>query len=204
MRPEDGRRPPRERLIQAVVLAALMMASLGSYLTVLKWRGPAATRTTQTAWDRYIPFCPSWVWVYLFPYLLGPFIAASLSRATFRWFVTRALTAVFVSLAIFVVVPTRTVRPPASDLGEGLTAALYRNMVGIDEPPANAAPSLHVSLTCLLAWAVARDYRRWWLAAVGGAVVVWLATLLTHQHHLLDVASGAALAAVLALVWRSN
>ena len=85
--------------------------------------------------------------------------------------------------------------------GTDPTARLYRDMVEIDEPPANAAPSLHVSLTCLLAWALVRDYPRWWLPGFIGAVLVWLATLFTRQHHVLDVVTGAALACVLALPW---
>jgi hypothetical protein len=198
MRPEA--RPVRERLTQAAVLTVLMLTSLGLYLTVLKWRGPAAALKTQTALDRLIPFWPGWVVVYLFPYLVGPILAACLSRATFRWFIPRAILVVLISLAIFLLIPTQTVRPPTDGLGEGWVADAYHSMVGIDEPPANAAPSLHVSLTCLLAWAVIRDFPRWWLAVVGGTGVVWLATLVTHQHHVIDVASGALLAIAVALV----
>ena len=59
-----------------------------------------------------------------------------------------------VSLLIFVALPTQVAaRSPEHGLGTGLTARLYEQMVAIDEPPANAAPSLHVSLTCLLALA---------------------------------------------------
>jgi membrane-associated phospholipid phosphatase len=158
---------------------------------------------TQTAWDKQIPFCPQWVWLYLVPYLIGPVLAGCLSWATFTWYVRRGLVLVFVSLLIFMVYPTRTVRPPlasASEVG-GLTADAYNRMVAVDEPPANAAPSLHVSLTCLLFWALVRDFPRWWPVALAGVAVVWLATLLTWQHHLIDVATGVLLGSVLALPW---
>jgi hypothetical protein len=181
---------------QTVVLAVIMLISLSLYLAVLKWRGPAASVTTATSWDQALPFCPTWVWGYLLPYLIGPAIAGVLSRDTFAWYIRRGLVIVFVSLAIFVVLPTHTTRPPASSLPDGLTGELYRSVVMIDDPPANAAPSLHVSLTCLLALAVVRDYPRWWLAAWAGAGLTWLATLLTRQHHLIDVATGVLLAAV--------
>jgi hypothetical protein len=202
MRPEG--RPWRERLSQAGVLTALMLTSLGLYLTVLKWRGPAAALKTQTSWDRLIPFWPSWVLVYLIPYLIGPVVAAWLSRAAFRWFLPRAILVVLISLTIFLVLPTQTVRPPTDEMGHGWLAQAYRQMVGIDEPPANAAPSLHVSLTCLLAWAVVRAEPRWWPAAFLGVGLVWLATLVTYQHHLIDVASGALLASAVALGWKEK
>src|SRR5262245_10220889 len=101
----------QRRLRQAVVLTTIMLGSLGLYLAVLYWRGRHATLSTQLAWDDWIPFWPGWVWVYLFPYLLAPFLAASMSRDTYLWYLRRGLPLVFVSLTIFVILPTRTVRP---------------------------------------------------------------------------------------------
>jgi hypothetical protein len=176
---------------QALVLAAIMVASLGLYLIVLKWRGPAAAVVTWTPWDDGIPFRPAWVWVYLLPYVVGPVLFALLTPPTFWWFIGRGLVIVFASLAFFIVLPTQTaVRPAGPAPGEGLTALVYNQMIAIDEPPANAAPSLHVSLTCLLALALVRDFPRSWAAVFGGVGLVWLATLLTRQHHLVDVATG--------------
>jgi len=75
-------------------------------------------------------------------------------------------------------------------------------MIAIDGPAANAAPSLHVSLTCLLAWALVRDFPRLWPLTALGIGIVWLSTLYTRQHHWLDVASGVLLASTVALPWR--
>ena len=121
-----------------------------------------ATLVTWTPWDDWLPFRPEWVWVYLLPYLVGPVAVGLLTRETFAWFVRRGLVVVGVSLLIFIALPTRTVRPDIADLDGGATGEMYRNMIAIDGPAANAAPSLHVSLTCLLAWALVRDYLRWW------------------------------------------
>jgi|SRR5579884_1641421 len=201
-------RPPtgptiRVKIVQAVLLAVTMISSLGLYLAVEYWRGRSDPLVTQTAWDRQIPFWPGWVWVYLFPYVLAPFLAASMSWATLRWYLTRGTIVVLLSIAIFAMVPTRTVRPNIDQLGESATAQLYRNMVSIDGPAANAAPSLHVSLTALLAWALLRDYRQPWLVGLicVSVVLVWLSTLFTWQHHLLDVGTGAALGTVMAYPW---
>jgi membrane-associated phospholipid phosphatase len=189
-------------LRQAVLLAAVMFASLGLYLVVLKWRGSDAGLVTYTPVDEIIPFQPAWVWLYLIPYVVGPFAFALVTAETFWWYIRRGLVIVFVSLAIFAAVPTQTAaRPPATHLESGLTALLYHHMIAIDDPPANAAPSLHVSLTFLLALALVRDFPRWWAVAFGGVVVVWLATLFTRQHHLLDVATGILLTAVVVLAW---
>jgi hypothetical protein len=203
-KPADLAEPRRwqRALLQAVVLSAVTLLSLSLYLTVLWWRGPAATIVTQTAWDLAIPFRPEWVWVYLFPYLIGPLIAALLTRETFWWYIRRGLAVVFISVAIFAVLPTRTVRPPFDDSDNGPTAELYRSTVAIDGPAANAAPSLHVSLTCLLAWALIRDFPRWWTVSLAGVLLVWLSTLLTQQHHLIDVAMGVLLGSALAWPWR--
>jgi hypothetical protein len=195
---------PAQGVRQAACLAFIMLGSLGLYLAVLWWRGPHAQVVTWTAWDDWIPFRPAWVWIYLIPYVIGPVIVGLLSRRTFTWYVRRGIPLVLTTLAIFIAVPTKTVRPDASQLGTGLTADLYRNMVAIDGPAANAAPSLHVSLTCLLAWALWRDFPRWRLVSVAGVVVVWLSTLFTRQHHLLDVLSGVLLASLFALPWTED
>ncbi len=188
-----------------VFLSLFFSMSLSLYLTVLRLRGPAVAFRTRIAWDAAFPFTPLWVWVYLLPYILGPLLTLVMSRAAFAWYVRRGTLVVLVSLVIFAAVPTQTVRPLQDDpagadrLGEGWTADLYRWMVEIDDPPANAAPSLHVSLSCLLAWAMAYDFPRWWAAAAAGAVVIWLSTLYTAQHHLIDVLTGVLLASLAAI-----
>ncbi|MBI1913780.1 MAG: phosphatase PAP2 family protein [Planctomycetes bacterium] len=188
-----------------VFLSLFFGTSLMLYLTVLRLRGPAVAFRTRVAWDTAFPFTPWWVWIYLLPYVLGPLLTIVMSRAAFAWYVRRGTLVVLVSLVIFAAVPTQTVRPlqddPANEerLGAGWTADLYRWMVEIDDPPANAAPSLHVSLSCLLAWAMAYDFPRWRAAAAAGAMVIWLSTLFTAQHHLIDVVTGALLASLAAI-----
>ncbi len=187
---------------QALGLAVIMMAALGGYLIVLKWRGGDARFCTQTAWDEWIPLEPAWVWVYLLPYLVGPLVIGFARPETFRWYIKRGLVVVALSLIIFILVPTK-IADRSSDHGvsTGLTEMVFEQMVTIDEPPANAAPSLHVSLTFLLALALCRDWPKWWLVTTAGVILVWLATLFTHQHHLIDVATGILLASVVCWLW---
>jgi membrane-associated phospholipid phosphatase len=136
--------------------------------------------------------------------VIGPLLTLILSRYVFVWYVRRATIVLLVSIVVFVAVPSHTIRPltiPSNHdrLGDNLTSWVYQRVVEIDDPPANAAPSLHVSLSCLLAWAVGYNYPRWWGAAFAGALLVWLSTLYTWQHHLIDVASGALLACLAAI-----
>ena|SRR5687767_14622130 len=191
----------RRFLRQAILLAIIMIASLGCYLLVLKWRGGSPRFITHTSWDEWFPYQPAWVWVYLLPYLIGPVVIGFITPATFRWFVRRGLVVVSLSLILFILVPTQVAPRPAEHGLVGITAMIYENMIAIDEPPANAAPSLHVSLTCLLGLALLRDFPRWWPATALGVLLVWLATLFTRQHHLIDVATGALLALFIGLFW---
>ena len=99
-------------LFQALFLAVMMFTSLGGYLLVLKWRGDAAVTSTWTPLDDWLPFWPSWIWVYGLPYLVGPIFAGLLSRSTFWWYVRRAWLIVIVTLVIFVVFPAILFIPP--------------------------------------------------------------------------------------------
>jgi membrane-associated phospholipid phosphatase len=196
-------RPTFKRgLFQALFLMAIMYASLGCYLLVLKWRGDAAVVITWIPMDDWFPFWPSWVWVYLIPYLLGPILVAMLSPSTFWWYVARAVTIVVLTLSIFIAFPTQVDnRHRSQNIEPGWTTEMYKTMIEIDDPPANAAPSLHVSLTCLLALALVRDFPRWWPWWLGFVALVWLSTLVTRQHHLIDVGTGILLACAVVWLW---
>jgi membrane-associated phospholipid phosphatase len=198
-------RPSLSRgLFQAVLLAVIMFSSLACYLLVLKWRGDAATVVTVTPLDEWLPFWPSWIGLYLIPYAIGPILAGMLSASTFWWFVRRGLLVVGLTLVIFILFPTQIdQRHRFEELGTGFMADIYRNVIEIDNPPANAAPSLHVSLTCLLLLAMLRDYPRQWPIWVGFVGLVWFSTLVTRQHHFIDVATGILLAFAASWLFRT-
>jgi membrane-associated phospholipid phosphatase len=201
--PLDERPTLARGVWQAVLLAIIMFSSLGGYLIILKWRGPAAGVTTRIDADDWLPLWPSWVWVYLIPYALGPIFIGILTPRTFWWYVRRGLTVVALTLVIFIAFPTQTDQASRLKVLEvahsGFTHDVYRNMIEVDDPPANAAPSLHVSLTCLLALAMIRDFPRWWPLWFAFVGAVWWSTLVTRQHHLVDVITGTLL--TWAVVW---
>ena len=188
-------------LRQVIIVAIVMMSALGGYLLVLNWRGGDAVFITKVPLDDVIPFQPAWVWVYLIPYIIGPIVIGFLRRPTFSWYISRGIAVVLVTLLIFILVPTQTGKRPPHDPGTSITGQLYQNMIAIDEPPANAAPSLHVSLTFLLGLALLWDFPRWWWLSTIAVLLVWLATLFTRQHHLIDVGTGVLVAALVVAVW---
>src|SRR5262249_30046492 len=90
---------PRRFWKQAALGGGIMGVSLCCNLLVLKWRGRAAALPTQLPGeDRWVPFAPAWLYVYLAPYLLGPPLLGMLTWTTFRWYLGRALVAMAVSL----------------------------------------------------------------------------------------------------------
>jgi hypothetical protein len=193
----------KRAVLQALILTAVMLSALGVYMSVLWWRGPEARIVTKTAVDELIPFQHGWVWVYLVPYLLGPLAAAMMRWDTLMWFLPRAIAVAIISDVIFIVLPTRTAFHPTGEVsGTDLTSVMYRNMAEADGPAANAAPSLHVSLSCLLALALMRDFPRLWPVWLVATLFVWMSTLFTWQHHVGDVVTGAALGILAALPWR--
>src|SRR5207245_4621240 len=95
---------------------------------------------------------------------------------------------------VWVLMPlTLAVQRPHVD---GWLGAIYNNFVALDQPH-NLCPSLHIGLRTILAEFYALRLSRLWLFASN----VWfsligISTLLTYQHHVVDVTGGFVLAAV--------
>src|SRR5207244_58880 len=93
-----------------VGLLLFFVVSFSGYLLVLKLRGPASTLRTWTEWDRAFPFTPWWTWPYLLVWGLGPVVAVVLRRDAFIWYLRRATCLVIVSVGLFAILPTQTIR----------------------------------------------------------------------------------------------
>lgn len=142
-----------------------------------------------------IPFVPEFVWVYLSLYVLfviPPFFLTS-SRMNFLGRQLVAAT-VFCGL-IFLLLP--------AELGFERTipddpfySALFANLFAVDLPH-NMVPSLHVTFSALILFAFIEGQRPSWTKILFGAwlVLICASTVLVHQHHLLDVATGLLVAA---------
>ncbi len=143
--------------------------------------------------EQHIPFVPALALAYLsinFIFLLAPFVLRT-------W---RELTALTLTLAAvtgvagigFLLVPATVAFPPEADAGLWAGPRAIAKNVALTY---NLVPSLHVAMSCVTLSAYGTRCRRLGnsiLAAWGGSIA--LSTLLTHQHHLIDVVTGLILA----------
>ncbi len=189
---------PRGRLIRqaaatAAGLSLLFLVVYGgtSWITSLR----TDVGTCRFGWERFIPFVPLMVIPYMsidLFFVAAPFLAAD--RRELTVFRRRVAMAILVAGACFLAVPLRldVERPQL----EGWLGVLFGWFFAADRPY-NLCPSLHIALRTLLAEIYVRHARgpskaitHLWFFLVG------LSTLLTYQHHVIDVLSGFVLAAV--------
>jgi membrane-associated phospholipid phosphatase len=191
----------QDRVTIAVSVALLVLVFVARIPYDLLNHGPAVLNL-DTPLDDLIPVVPAFV----VPYVsLQPLIY--LSAALFLLFRVRvfqsaalAMTATFlVSYLFYVFLQTYIDRPTltAGDVFTRQIVAVYAS-----DNPFNDFPSLHVSLSTILAI-------HWWRVdrRIGVPMAVWvilivLSTVLVKQHHVLDIAGGLALAFSTSLLFR--
>jgi len=133
-------------------------------------------------------------------FVAAPFLCQSQSEL--RVFARRIAFTIIVAGVFFLAMPLRlgvAVPEPA-----GWTGFLFRFLHGFDQPT-NLFPSLHIALRTVLANLYARHTR----GIVRACSNVWFSligfsTLLTWQHHFVDIVGGFVLAAIAFYVFREN
>ncbi|HZZ71730.1 MAG TPA: phosphatase PAP2/dual specificity phosphatase family protein [Pirellulales bacterium] len=188
-------RAPRRSLKAAAVAAAglsvLFICVYGGANWLTSQRSDVGT--WYYAWERWIPFVPLMVIPYMsidLFYIAAPFLCAD--QLELRTYCRRIALAICVAGALFLLVPLKlgVVRPPLTGwMGDAFGWFFAADL------PYNLFPSLHIALRTILADVYSRHTRGLWR----GAVNVWfslvgISTLLTYQHHLVDVAGGFVLA----------
>ncbi len=176
----------------AAGLSLLFLAVYGACNWITSRRGDVGT--WYYAWElRLIPFVPLMIVPYMSIDLLfvaGPFLCAN--REELRTLARRLSLAILVAGACFLLLPLKMGVPrPACT---GWTGALFRLLHGFDQPY-NLVPSLHIALRTILADLYARHTKGFvraasntWFSLVG------FSTVLTYQHHVVDVIGGFILA----------
>lgn len=151
-----------------------------------------AQAITPSLIDNYIPFSASAIWAYLSFFLIVPagYFLAPITAV--RWLTRTMQLSAALAGVIYVFCPTTLVTP--LDPGQGVDSLLLKQLISIDSAQ-NCFPSLHVALTLLAVWAIAKS-RRYWLTAVfvcwGG--VIALSILQLKRHLFIDLLGGVVLA----------
>lgn len=173
------------------------IASAGLSLFFVIFYGGCNWMTAQRAdvgtiyfeWERLIPFVP----ILIIPYMsidlffvVAPFICSN--RAELKTFAKRVSAGIMVACLFFMAMPLKlAVERPEVD---GWLGPIFSLLHGFDGP-SNLFPSLHIILMIILAHKFAqktsgplRTGVHIWFALIG------LSTLLTYQHHFIDIAGG--------------
>lgn len=186
---------------RASVLTGAWLLFSALYLAPHHLSPMAATSLERGALDLAFPLWPWSILIYLsqFPLLgLGLWRAEPRTRGVT---LARMLLAAGLASTIFVVFPTTLARADPS--GFGLWEPLWRFLF-LADVPSNCLPSLHAALA-LLAWPAWRHPGPDRRVLPAPLLALWLAlifvsTLTTRQHLLLDLLAGSALAGVVALL----
>lgn len=178
---------PAKALACAVGLSVLFLIVYGWCNWITAQRHDVGTLVF--AWERLIPFVPVMIVPYMSIDLL--FVAAPFLCRTDRElaaFSKRIVAAIVVAGICFLLFPLRFAfeRPQAGGW-LGLAFDWFRGM----DLPYNLLPSLHIAFRTILAQHYARHTRGLWRSASHvWFVLVGLSTLLTYQHHFMDVVAG--------------
>lgn len=187
--------PDRERLLAYLRFLGVFCLVFFPVYAGCGW----LTATTGRARDLYvdaelaIPLMPGMVWPYLslYPLFLLPLFhldpdaLARLSR--------QSVATLLIAGLAYVLVPGRLGHAPVADL-PGVTGYLLAMVRAVDTPH-NMAPSLHVAFSVLILSACMPSSRGVLAVAYPGWMALMAASaLLIHQHHIVDVVTGAALA----------
>ena len=144
------------------------------------------------AFELALPFLPAMIVAYLSMFILFLVPAFQLTESELWALVRRLVVASILGGLVFLVLPSEVGFTEHSDAGRW--QPLYELVYSVDGR-ANAVPSFHViyTSTILLALMDVATPRLRILYALW-LIVICASTVLTHRHHLLDVASGLAMA----------
>lgn len=145
------------------------------------------------AWEQSIPFVPAASPVYLSLNLLLATLALSLRQRAQLLAAGTAITAMIaIAGACFLVLPSELNYAPPPPAGIWQPLFNIADAMNLDY---NLLPSLHVALATFAALVLGQRRATFTRVALTlWAIAIAVSTLLIHQHHVLDVAAGVALA----------
>lgn len=177
----------------SLALSALFLFVYGgtNYLTSLRANVP----TCHFAWERHIPFVPWMIVPYMsidLFFIAAPFLCRDNRER--RVLAARIAAAILIAGACFLLFPMRFGfdRPHV----DGVLGVIFNNFRTLDHP-FNLFPSLHIALQIILLTTYLAHTR----GLLGLTVCFWfvligVSTVLTFQHHVIDLIGGAVLGAL--------
>jgi membrane-associated phospholipid phosphatase len=191
--------PPRQGLMTAAAWTSLLLSVLflvvyggTNWITSLR----SDVGTWYYEWELAIPFVPWFIIPYMsidLFFVAGPFLCRD--RQELRTLAWRIVFAILAAGVCFLLFPYRLMFDKPAEI-DGWIGVIFREFCSLDQPY-NLVPSLHITLRTILADLYGRHTR----GLANAAVHVWFSligfsTVLTYQHHVVDVAGGFVLAAV--------
>lgn len=153
-------------------------------------------------WERHLPFWPRSAWIYLSisPFMLLPMFVIR-EPQDFRLAVRILCIQVVVASIFFVLLPVTLLYPPRDSHGALPLIFVLADMANLTN---NEFPSLHVCFAVSVAGFLAPYATTAAMRILVGcwAVAIIASTMTIHEHHLLAVMAGAALAVPGLLVWQ--
>jgi hypothetical protein len=203
----------RELMFQAagtsVLLSVLFLVVYGGTNWLTAQRPAADGRTWYFTWElTAIPYVP----LLIVPYMsldVFFFLAPFLCRDTreLRTFAKRVAGSILVAAAFFLLLPLRLDWPPRPHVDGWFGELIEQSCTApfLMEYPHNLFPSLHIVL-CLIVADVYVRHTRGMVRALAYAwfFLVGIATVLTWQHHLVDVLGGVVLAGFVFYAFRET
>ncbi len=146
--------------------------------------------------DRFVPFRPSYVFLYItvYPLFLLPFLHARRPGTVIRLGLGYVVM-LLVSYVVFLWMPVTFPRPSLPESAPSFAVWVLQIVHGQD-PPWNCLPSTHCAVALLAALALLESDRRLGVWGVVTALSIGASTVFTKQHYIVDALAGFALAGV--------
>lgn len=153
-----------------------------------------------TTLDLAIPFLPWTFLIYLSDYLLISYVIVALkdSHSFFSFsrmaFLTLSLCGIF-----FIFFPTTYPRPPYP-ANEAWPVDMLLKLMASADTPNNCFPSMHVACTAMATWAMRNQGRRTYTLLWLWGCAIFISTLTTKQHYVIDIVGGLAVTFAVATI----
>lgn len=176
-----------------LALMVLGWGTIGTVYTISGLRGAEVAHVlTPTAIDRWFSFNPSTIWLYLSFFVFVPLGFLGATPARVKWLCGVMMISAAGAGVVYAFFPTTMVFPPVTQ--SGFNAEALKLLMRYDAV-VNCLPSLHVTLTSLVLFALWENRRPWrnMLLSVW-AIAIAVSILPLHRHQFVDALAGLALA----------